>query len=66
MCSLGELALVPQPGAHTSEAAPMECANGASAGAGAEGNRPKVSDTRISHPPFRFLSPHLQTPCVHV
>uniref|UniRef100_A0ACD5X2H2 Uncharacterized protein n=1 Tax=Avena sativa TaxID=4498 RepID=A0ACD5X2H2_AVESA len=42
MCSLGEVALVPQPG--TSEAAAMECANGA--GYGAEGNRPKESDFR--------------------
>ncbi|KAM0838470.1 hypothetical protein ACQ4PT_060967 [Festuca glaucescens] len=46
MCSLGELALVPQPG--TSEAASMECANWTSAGAGvgAEGNRLKESDFR--------------------
>uniref|UniRef100_A0ACD5WWV2 Uncharacterized protein n=1 Tax=Avena sativa TaxID=4498 RepID=A0ACD5WWV2_AVESA len=41
---VGELAPVPQPG--TSEAAPMECANGAGAGAGAEGNRSKESDFR--------------------
>ncbi|XP_051214742.1 uncharacterized protein [Lolium perenne] len=48
MCSLGELALVPQPG--TSVAASMECANwttaDAGAGASAEGNRPKESEFR--------------------
>ncbi|KAK1649542.1 hypothetical protein QYE76_067347 [Lolium multiflorum] len=46
MFSLGELALVPQPG--TSEAASMECANWTSAGAGvgAEGNRLKESEFR--------------------